>query len=89
MATTLPLRWPHRPAEAEWGRPCHARCPGPSCCGGAVLALGDALFVTSDALLATNKFALPLPLNGLWILATYWAAQWCIAHWLPPRTQIG
>ena len=52
---------------------------------GAVLALGGALFLASDALLATNKFAGPLPLAGLWILATYWAAQWCIASWLKPR----
>ncbi len=51
---------------------------------GAVLALGGALFVASDALLATNKFAGPLPLASLWILATYWAAQWCIASWLAP-----
>ncbi|MCW5632523.1 MAG: lysoplasmalogenase [Rubrivivax sp.] len=52
---------------------------------GAVLALGGALFLVSDALLATNKFAGPLPLASLWILATYWAAQWCIASWLAPR----
>jgi uncharacterized membrane protein YhhN len=48
------------------------------------LALGGALFLCSDTLLAINKFALPLPLSGLWILLTYWAAQWCIASWLSP-----
>lgn len=52
---------------------------------GAVLAFGGLLFVSSDALLATNKFALALPMSSLWILATYWAAQWCIASWLRPR----
>lgn len=52
---------------------------------GAVLALGGALFVLSDALLATNRFAGPLPLAGLWILSSYWAAQWCIVSWLAPR----
>ena len=52
-----------------------------------VLALGGALFMMSDALLATNRFAAPLPLANLWILATYWAAQWCIASWLPPRQE--
>lgn len=52
---------------------------------GLVLAVGGALFVVSDALLATNKFAGPLPLASLWILASYWAAQWCIASWLAPR----
>lgn len=51
---------------------------------GAVLALGGALFVASDALLATNKFAGPLPLASLWILLTYWSAQWCIASFLAP-----
>jgi len=48
-----------------------------------VLALGGALFVASDALLATNRFALALPASSLWILASYWAAQWCFASWLP------
>jgi uncharacterized membrane protein YhhN len=52
---------------------------------GAVLALGGLLFVCSDALLATNKFSVPLPAASLWILSTYWAAQWCIASWLAPR----
>lgn len=51
---------------------------------GAVLALGGALFVASDALLATNKFAAQLPAASLWILSTYWLAQWCIASWLAP-----
>lgn len=48
-------------------------------------AIGGALFVVSDALLATNKFAAPLPLAPLWILASYWVAQWCIASSLPRR----
>ena len=46
-----------------------------------MLAAGGALFVLSDALLATNKFHATLPWAPLWILATYWAAQWCIASW--------
>jgi len=48
-----------------------------------VLALGGALFVASDALLATNRFAAALPAASFWNLATYWLAQWCIASWLP------
>jgi uncharacterized membrane protein YhhN len=56
--------------------------------GAAVLALGGALFLASDALLATNKFAMPLPWSGLWILCSYWLAQWCIASWLPPRSHM-
>lgn len=51
----------------------------------AVLALGGLLFVASDGLLATNKFHTALPMASLWILSTYWAAQWCIATWLKPR----
>lgn len=54
-----------------------------------VLALGGALFVASDALLATNKFAAPLPAASFWVLATYWSAQWCIAAWLPRRAPGG
>lgn len=48
-------------------------------------AIGGALFMLSDALLATNKFAGPLPLASLWVLASYWAAQWCIAGSLRAR----
>ena len=54
---------------------------------GAVLALGGLLFMTSDALLATNKFGGGLPMASLWILSTYWSAQWCIASWLAPQPQ--
>jgi uncharacterized membrane protein YhhN len=54
--------------------------------GAALLALGGLLFVISDALLATNKFAGPLPLASLWVLVTYWSAQWCIASWLKKPT---
>ena len=52
---------------------------------GALLALGGLLFVISDALLATNKFAGPLPLASVWVLSTYWAAQGCIVGWLGAR----
>jgi uncharacterized membrane protein YhhN len=48
------------------------------------LMLGGALFMASDTVLAVNRFVLPLPAPGLWILAPYWAAQWCIASWLQP-----
>ncbi len=48
-------------------------------------ALGGALFMVSDSLLAINKFAVPLPLASLWILATYWFAQGCIASALRAR----
>jgi len=48
------------------------------------LIAGGALFMASDALLAVNRFALPLPWASVWILATYWSAQWLIASWLTP-----
>lgn len=48
-------------------------------------AIGGALFMLSDALLATNKFGGPLPLASLWVLASYWVAQWCIAGSLRER----
>jgi uncharacterized membrane protein YhhN len=50
------------------------------------LMIGGALFMVSDTVLAINRFALPLPAAGLWILATYWAAQWLIASWLKPNS---
>ena len=48
-------------------------------------AIGGVLFMASDSLLAINKFAVALPLSSLWILATYWLAQWCIASALQSR----
>ena len=48
-------------------------------------AIGGALFLLSDALLAFNRFHTPMAASALWILASYWAAQWLIASALPPR----
>ncbi|RDI97290.1 lysoplasmalogenase [Dyella solisilvae] len=49
--------------------------------GPALWAAGGALlFVLSDTLLAWNRFRLAIPLSALWILATYYAALWCLAH---------
>jgi alkylglycerol monooxygenase len=44
------------------------------------VAIGAALFMLSDSLLATNRFALALPLAQLWVLASYYAAQILIAR---------
>lgn len=63
-------------ATARWWR---LRSPG-AACG----ALGGALFMLSDATLAFDRFAAPVPLASLWILASYWTAQACIAAALPP-----
>jgi uncharacterized membrane protein YhhN len=48
-------------------------------------AIGGGFFVFSDAMLATDRFAQPLPAASFWILPAYWAAQWLIARSLPPR----
>ena len=45
---------------------------------------GGALFMTSDALLAFDKFHSPLPLAEVWILATYYVAQTTIALSIAP-----
>ena len=52
-------------------------------------ALGGVLFMASDSLLAINKFAVPVPLSSLWILLTYWLAQWCIASSLHALEETG
>jgi uncharacterized membrane protein YhhN len=41
--------------------------------------LGSIMFVISDSLLAYNKFKSPIPLSAVWILGTYFLAQWLIA----------
>jgi sterol desaturase/sphingolipid hydroxylase (fatty acid hydroxylase superfamily) len=43
------------------------------------VAFGAGFFMLSDALLATNKFAMPLPMAQFWVLATYYVAQILIA----------
>jgi uncharacterized membrane protein YhhN len=48
-------------------------------------AVGAALFVISDAVLATHKFAGPVALAPLLNLSAYWLAQWLIASSLPMR----
>lgn len=68
MAAQAAVLWRCQPASAAARR----------------LALGGALFVASDALLAVNRFAAPLPWASLCILAPYWLAQACIASWLSP-----
>ena len=45
----------------------------------ALVAVGAGFFMLSDSLLATNKFAFPLPMAQFWVLATYYVAQCLIA----------
>jgi uncharacterized membrane protein YhhN len=43
-------------------------------------AWGGTLFVFSDAMLAIDRFAGPVDQASLWVLASYWPAQWCMAQ---------
>ncbi len=92
--------WPGVPAPLRWPVLAYVACLASMAAQAAVvglcwrgtprrrrglwLAVGGALFLCSDALLASNRFAAPLPLSDLWILLGYWLAQWCIASWLEP-----
>jgi uncharacterized membrane protein YhhN len=51
--------------------------PSRSCIAG---ALGGLSFVVSDALLAIDRFHTPLPAAALWVLASYWIAQFLIGR---------
>lgn len=44
------------------------------------LLLGAACFVLSDSLLALNKFIQPLPLEGVLIMSSYYAAQYFLVN---------
>jgi uncharacterized membrane protein YhhN len=46
----------------------------------AAAALGGAAFLCSDAILAWNRFAEPVPAAKTWVLTTYWLAQYLIAR---------
>lgn len=46
-------------------------------------ALGGALFLISDLILALDKFHAPVPAAAFWILVTYWSAQTLIALSVP------
>ncbi len=46
----------------------------------AVVAIGGALFVLSDAILATDKFVGGIPMPTLFNLSIYWFGQWMIAR---------
>ncbi|MBX9928594.1 MAG: lysoplasmalogenase [Gemmatimonadaceae bacterium] len=48
--------------------------------GARAAGMGAMCFVASDALLAINRFDRPLPIASLWILGTYFAAQYAIAR---------
>jgi len=95
-AAVLACLWPHLPAElkipvvvyvaALAGMAAQAACvwrqrPDRAA---AAAAMGGACFVLSDALLAIDRFAIAIPLASVWVLLSYWAAQWCIARSTTP-----
>ncbi len=51
----------------------------------AFAAIGSLSFFISDASIAINEFAYPYEFADLWILPTYWIAQYLIAHSLPAK----
>ena len=66
-----------KPTASVWREyPGHATC---------VAAVGGAFFLCSDALLALDRFSAPIPVASVWVLATYWVAQWCIARSVSAR----
>lgn len=46
----------------------------------ALAAVGGALFMASDSMIAIGRFGEPFDGQRLLVLATYWAAQWLIAR---------
>jgi uncharacterized membrane protein YhhN len=56
-----------------------ARRAHPDAARWCIVAIGGALFVLSDAILATDKFVGGIPMPTLWNLSIYWLAQWFIA----------
>lgn len=45
-----------------------------------LILIGAIIFAISDSLLAFNKFFIPIPLAGVWILSTYATAQYFIVQ---------
>ncbi len=57
------------------GRATHLRDPA-----AVAVALGAAVFMLSDSLIAINRFVQALPLVSLWVLGSYYLAQILIVH---------
>ncbi|MDN3677707.1 lysoplasmalogenase [Flavobacterium paronense] len=45
-----------------------------------IILIGAFFFVTSDSILAIDKFHAPIPLATFWIMLTYLIAQFCITY---------
>jgi uncharacterized membrane protein YhhN len=57
-------------ASQAWGRSMHLKDPASWW-----TAVGASVFMLSGGVLAIDRFISPLPYAGLWVLATYYAAQ--------------
>ena len=57
-------------AAQAWGRRMQLQDSG-----SLLTAVGATLFMLSDSVLAIDKFVSPLPYPGLWVMASYYAAQ--------------
>ena len=53
--------------------------------GSRAVALGACIFMLSDSLIAINRFVQPLPMVSLWVLTTYYAAQFLMVRNAKPR----
>lgn len=61
------------------GRATVLRTPAAWC-----VAAGAISFMASDSILAIDKFVQPVPASYLWVLGTYYLAQWLIVHGMLP-----
>jgi alkenylglycerophosphocholine hydrolase len=48
--------------------------------GNRFATIGSILFLLSDSILSWNLFVSDIPSSGIWIMSTYYAAQFLIAH---------
>lgn len=40
--------------------------------------LGAMVFIVSDSVIAINKFVMPVPMDGFWVMSTYYLAQFML-----------
>ncbi|GHB57567.1 hypothetical protein GCM10008107_03090 [Psychrosphaera saromensis] len=46
------------------------------------MVIGGVFFVVSDSLIGLTKFYIEIPQSQLWIMITYYAAQYCLVNGL-------
>ena len=50
-----------------------------------MIATGAMIFIISDAILAQSVFKAPLPFSPVWVMSTYYIAQYCLAQGLTKK----